>query len=90
METPSTAVAETIPDEKTITLRKPVELGGITYAELKLREPLASEWSQFDKVLGIEGDILAVAIVAGIPPIAVGKIGARDFKAAARYIASFL
>ena len=79
-----------IQEELVVTLRKPVMLGDISYTQLVLREPTADEWAQFDKVLGIEGDIVAVALVSGIPAHAVRKIGARDFKKAARFIASFL
>lgn len=79
-----------IPEDMVINLRRPVELGGETYTQIVLREPTADQWSQFDKASGIEGDILAVALVGGIPPNAVRKIGARDLRAGARYIASFL
>jgi hypothetical protein len=83
-------VDDDIPDELTITLRKPVELAGITYAELKLREPTAAEWQQWDKLAGVAADIKAVSIVSGVPEPVVAKIGARDLTRAARYILRFL
>lgn len=78
-----------IPEELVITLRKPVTLGD-TYSELRLREPTASEWMQFDKLTGVEADIKSVSIVSGVPEPAVRLIGARDLLAASRYLARFL
>lgn len=79
-----------IPEELTVTLRKPVELGSITYTELKLREPTADEWEQFDKLTGVSADIKALAIVSGVPEPAVRKIGARDLRKGSKFVASFL
>jgi hypothetical protein len=82
--------AAAIPEELIITLRKPVTLGSETYSQLILREPTASEWMQFDKLTGVEADILAVATVSGVPMPAIRMIGARDLIIASRYLANFL
>ena len=80
---------DNLPDELIVTLRKPVTLGD-TYTELRLREPTAAEWMQWDKLTGIDADIKAVATVSGVPEAAVRMIGARDLVQAARYLARFL
>lgn len=82
--------ADELPDALTVTLRKPVELGGIVYAKLDLREPTADEWTRWDQKSGIDADIIAVSTVSGVPEPAVRMIGARDLLAASRYIARFL
>ncbi len=79
-----------LPEEKTITLRKPVSLGSETYTELRLREPTAGEWVQFSKYEAIEQDLMAVAVVSGVPRPALEKIGSRDLKEAAKFVANFL
>lgn len=86
---PATAAIE-IPDQLTVNLRKPVSLGEETYDRLELREPTAAEWSQFDKVDGVDGDVLAISIISGVPRAAVAKIGTRDLLVGARYLARFL
>ena len=86
----TTAPAEELPPELTVTLRKPVTLGSETYSELRLREPTAAEWMQFDKLSGIEADVMAVSIVSGVPRPAVAMLGARDLLEGARYISRFL
>ena len=83
------AADQEIPEELVITLRKPVTLV-VEYTELKLREPTAAEWAQFDKLTGVEADIRSVSIVAGVPEKAVAMIGARDLLTASRYLARFL
>lgn len=79
-----------LPEELTITLRKPVEFGGLTYDKLILREPTAGQMLDWDKLNGHEADVKAVSIVSGVPEQAVHKIGSRDFTAAAKFIARFL
>lgn len=77
-------------DELIITLRKPIEFAGESYRELRLREPTAGEWSQWDDKKGVEADIMAVSIVAGMPEAAVRKVGSRDLLQASRFLAGFL
>ncbi|WP_395391495.1 phage tail assembly protein [Novosphingobium sp. BL-8A] len=79
-----------IPDDMVITLRKPVEHGGMTYTELSLKEPTAAQWGEWDGMKGVEADLMAVSVVSGIPRQAIAKIGARDLILASRYIARFL
>lgn len=81
---------QTLPDELIVTLRKPVKIGDVEYAQLVLREPTASEWEQWDGLEGVKADVKAVATVSGVPEIAVKQIGSRDLLTAARFIAGFL
>lgn len=83
------AEAET-QDELVLTLRKPVEHGGMTYTQLTLKEPTAAQWNEWDGKKGVDADITAISVVAGIPSQAVAKIGARDLITASRFIARFL
>lgn len=79
-----------LPDTLRIELRKPLSLGDLTWTYLDLREPTAAEWEQFDKVGGVTADITAIAIISGVPRPAVAMLGARDLRAAGKYIAAFL
>lgn len=83
------ALAEEIPELLVITLRKPITLGE-TYAELRLREPTAAEWTQWDKLSGVEADIKSVSLVSGVPEPVIRQIGTRDLLTASRYLARFL
>lgn len=78
-----------LPDELTITLRKPVKFGDATYATLELREPTGAEWLVWDKLTGVEANIKAIATVSGLPEGAVRQIGARDLVEAGRFIDHF-
>lgn len=84
------AAAQELPEELTITLRKPIDFGGASYTEIKLREPTAGEWEKWDKLTGVEADIMAISVVSGTPKQVVAKVGARDLLAASRFIATFL
>lgn len=79
-----------LPEEMILTLRRPVEAGGVTYSELHLREPTAGEMLQFGKLTGVEAEIAAVSLVAGVPRTAIEKIGARDLVKASAYLSRFL
>ena len=78
-----------LPDQLTITLRKPVTLGE-TFTELRLTEPTGAQMLEIDKYRGVEADLMSLAIVSGIPLPAVKMIGARDIRAGSLYLASFL
>ena len=77
-------------EQLTITLRKPVTLGTVSYTTLHLREPTAAEWEQWDKLSGVAADTVAVATVSGVPLPAVRMIGTRDLIRASRFLAGFL
>ena len=82
---------ETQPDELVIELRKPVELTGEVYTELRLREPTCGEVAAAQKTAtGMVADIILVALVSGVPKAAVEKIGYRDVKRAVDYLAGFM
>jgi hypothetical protein len=75
--------------EFTVKLRRPVTLGE-TYSEIRLREPTAAEWSQWDKLNGIEADIKAVSVISGIPEAAVRQVGSSELVKASNFIQLFL
>ncbi|HEX7853875.1 MAG TPA: phage tail assembly protein [Sphingobium sp.] len=79
-----------LPEEMVITFRKLLTLGEISYDQIVLREPTALQVTQWDKLSGVEADIVAVSIVSGIPKPAVEKLPIRDLIKASRFIASFL
>lgn len=79
-----------LPEELTVTLRKPVTLGSETYHELRLKEPTAAQVMEWDKLGGTEADIKAVSVVSGLPEPAVRMLGIRDLTLAAKYISRFL
>lgn len=78
------------PGELLITLRKPVSLGGETYAVLRLREPTGDEVAQVESLSGTAADVMAISLIAGVPRSAVVQIGARDLVQAGEYIGAFM
>lgn len=84
------AYLESVDYQLTVQLRTPIPLGDNTYSELKLREPTAAEWTKWDKLSGIEADIMAVSIVAGVPEPVIRQIGASALMKASRFILLFL
>jgi len=84
------AYLESVGYQLTVKLRTPVPLGDMTYTEMTVREPTAAEWLRWDKLTGIEADITAVSIVAGVPDPVVRQIGASSLMKASRFIQLFL
>lgn len=78
------------PPELVLTLDKPVTLGELSFSSVILREPTAGEWMLWDKLSGIEADIMAVSVVSGIPEPVVRKLPASKLLQASRYLAGFL
>lgn len=78
------------PPELVLTLDNPVTLGELSYTSVILREPTAGEWMLWDKLSGIDADIMAVSVVSGIPEAAVRKLPASKLLQASRYLAGFL
>jgi hypothetical protein len=77
-------------DEKIITLRKPVDLGGVEYATLQLREPTAGELEKASRADSAVGTCInLISAVATMPRAAVEKIGQRDFNEACDFFSSF-
>lgn len=75
-------------DTLTLTLRKPVEFEGQTYAELVLREPTGGQMKAIGAADG--KTVAALAIISNVPAGAVARIGARDMKVAADFLFTFL
>ena len=67
-------MAEDPPDEFIVALRKPVKLGDVEYAELKLREPTAGELQKAGLIADPMGsNILLVSLVTAVPKGVVEK-----------------
>lgn len=81
---------EVTPDEWIVELRKPIVHGDTTITELRLHEPTADEWTKWDRLTGLEAEIVKVATVAGVPVAAVRKVFASQLMEASRYISLFL
>lgn len=76
--------------EKTITLRKPVVLGDVTYGELALREPTAGELEKASSATTQIGVVInLIQLVAKVPRTVVEKLGQRDLKDASAFLESF-
>jgi hypothetical protein len=85
-ETPATVLEE----EKTIPLRKPVEIGGITYDHLDLREPNAKELAEATKAGNdVEQAIWLISRIAKVPRAAIEKLCQRDLKESSDFFARF-
>jgi hypothetical protein len=79
-------------EEKTIVLRKPIEIGGVTFAELNLREPVAKEMSKAVAYGGSNNVAVAISLisqVAGVPMAVADNLGQRDFTEANDFLSGF-
>lgn len=78
------------PEAMTILLPSPISIPGLDpVSELKLRAPTAGEWAKADKVGGVDGDILLVSLVAGVPVRLVEGVPAHLVNRGARYMMGF-
>lgn len=81
------------PDEKTITLRKPIKLQDRTVTEITLREPTAGEIEQVEKRAARDGaqasNILLIQVCADITDGEARRLGARDFHEALMFVQGF-
>lgn len=81
------------PDEKTLTLRKPVTLGGTTYDHLELREPTAGEREKASAGAGAVNNtsfgINLIAAIAKVPRKVAESLSQRDYQEATEYLAGF-
>jgi len=79
-----------MPDEKTITLRKPVTLGGVTYEKLDLREPTAGELAKATKAGGnVDVAIALISLIAKVPRGAIEGLSQRDLQEASDFLGGF-
>jgi hypothetical protein len=87
-----------LPDEFTLTLKKPITFGKDPnvehHVELQLREPTMDEIDAFTKNVRKKGEIEAlkffIAAVSGVPFVIIGKLGARDMMVAQGYLLAFI
>ena len=77
-------------DEFTLELRKPLVVGEVTYASLKLREPTAGELSKANKQSDpIDTMILLISMIAMVPKTAIEQMTQRDLEEAADFLGHF-
>jgi hypothetical protein len=82
-----------LPEQLTITLRKPLTLGDQTVEALELREPTAGEFKKFTKQAQSDPSAALVALIAmvsGVAPPIIDRIGVRDMNAAGEYLMAFM
>ena len=77
------------PETLTLTLKKAVTFGEMSYCELKLREPTGTEMIAVDGKRGWALDIALIALVSGVPLPAVEKIGGGDLAKARKFLDHF-
>jgi Phage tail assembly chaperone proteins, E, or 41 or 14 len=81
---------EESPEEKTITLLKPIALGDLTFNELDLREPTNAERRKASQAGGSFSIAIAqIALLGNWPKVAVKMLCARDFMEAVKYFGGF-
>ncbi|QNK65762.1 phage tail assembly protein [Variovorax sp. PAMC26660] len=77
-------------DEITITLRKPVKLGDMTYEKLELREPTAGELEKASSATTNMGVVInLIQLVAKVPRKVVEGLCQRDLKEAGDFLEAF-
>lgn len=77
-------------DEITITLRKPVKLGEMTYEKLDLREPTAGELEKASTAATNMGVVInLISIVGKVPRKVAEGLSQRDLKEAGDFLDSF-
>ena len=77
-------------EEKTIYLRKPLELGKQVYDKLELREPTAGELEKASKAGSDLGMLISlISSIAKVPRLVVERISQRDLTAASDFLGSF-
>ena len=82
--------ADASPEEKTITLRKPVTLGDLNFDELELREPTNAERRKAAAAGGSFSIAIAqIALLGKWPKPAVKAMCSRDFMEAVKYFGGF-
>jgi hypothetical protein len=77
-------------EEKTITFRKPIELGPLTYTEIVLREPVAGELEKAGRAGSRVGETINLIVeIAKIPRKVVEKLPQRELLEAADFFGTF-
>ncbi len=90
MEDASAARAEeAIPEELTITFRKEIVHASQTFTHIKLHEPTAGQWEEWDKLEGVAASRKAIATVAAVPEAVIKQMLVRDFRRATDYLNRF-
>jgi hypothetical protein len=85
-----TEAALDLDEDLVITLKRPLEgpTGPVTH--ITITEPTAGQMMMWDKLVGVEADVVAISTVSGIPKSVIEKLPARLFNKAARRIGAFL
>jgi hypothetical protein len=77
-------------DNHTITLRKPITIGEITYEKLELQEPTAGQLEKASTSSSNIGVVInLISIVAVVPRKVVESLCQRDLKEAGDFLESF-
>jgi hypothetical protein len=79
-----------LPEQKIITLHKPVKWEGREIVSLALREPEGAEAADIYDRSGWDQVLYTVHRIAGVPERAVEMMAARDLTEADRYLSAFL
>jgi hypothetical protein len=82
-----------LPEQLTITLRKPVDLKDGKLEAIELREPNAGEFKRFTKRAESDAGaalVQLIAEVAGHPVPIIDRLGVRDMNEAAEYLMGFI
>ena len=84
------ASAPKFEDEFVLELRVPIDLGGVTYSELKLSEPTVKQLREAAKLGGgIEWGAKLIQLNAAVPMAVVDRMTQRDFGRAADFFGHF-
>jgi hypothetical protein len=79
-----------IQTETTITLAKPVNVGSVQFAELKLTEPTLGQLRKAEALPGVLDQLaMLVHLTANVPPLAVDQLTQRDAQRCADFFAQF-
>ncbi len=86
-------MSDIVSDELELALRKPIKLADREISSITLREPTAFEIEQVSKKAetnGAAANTLLVALVSGLTPGEIGKMGISDLNKALAFLKGFI
>jgi hypothetical protein len=90
MDEQQTNTGDVMADEMTLTLIKPVQLGGMQYTELQLSEPTAAELIKASKAGNpVEQLVTLIHLNAKVPRAVVDQLRQRDLDGAGDFFGRF-
>jgi hypothetical protein len=81
---------DALPDELAVPLRKPIKVGEQEYLSLTFHEPTAGQLKEAGRHDAGVGTVVLLAAMAGVIPLVIDKLPAREFKRAAAFAESFM